>query len=324
MIRSFSGDQFLAGRAYRAAVAAEIERGRDVRRLGEGVDARAVADALAQGGLFGPAVVAVDLDEAFLGGGAGATAPRNAVIDAIAAAGADASVIVLDSAATPARQKRYRALGELAHAPTPRYGHLVRWIRDELSGQGLETTGDVAGTLLDLFGEDLAAIASEVTKLRALGERLDPDRVRSIANRPAARSAFDLVDAIVAGDAGSGLRIARGLLGAGEAPVRVMAALGWQLDLIAGCVALEASGGLGVEGTAKALRSSPYPTRKALSVAARLDEAALDALVETFVASDERMKGGGDPEWLLESCVLSLANALRGAPRRAQRGARAP
>jgi DNA polymerase III subunit delta len=321
MVRIYSGDPFLAGRAFRAAIASLVADGHDVRRLGEGADAGAIREALSQGGLFGPSTTAIDLDEAFLGGGAAATAPRNAVIDALASAEALSSLIVLDSAATPARQKRYRAFGELEHLPTPRYGQLLRWVQAEARSQGLETTGDVAGTFVDLFGEDLAAIASEMTKLRALGTRLDPDRIRAVANRPASRSAFDLVDTIVAGDAGSALRVARGLLDAGEAPVRVMAALGWQLDLIAGCVALEAAGGLGVDGTAKALRSSPYPTRKALAVAARLDERALQALIATFVASDERMKGGGDPAWHLEACVLSLANALRRAPSAAGRGA---
>jgi DNA polymerase III subunit delta len=321
MVRIYSGDPFLAGRAFRAAIASMVADGHDVRRLGEGADAGAIREALSQGGLFGPSTIAVDLDEAFLGGGAAATAPRNAAIDALASAGALSSLIVLDSAATPARQKRYRGFGELEHLPTPRYGQLLRWVQAEARDQGLETTGDVAGTFVDLFGEDLAAIASEMTKLRALGTRLDPDRIRAIANRPASRSAFDLVDAIVAGDAGSALRVARGLLDAGEAPVRVMAALGWQLDLIAGCVALEEAGGLGVDGTAKALKSSPYPTRKALAVAARLDERALQALIATFVASDERMKGGGDPAWHLEACVLSLANALRRAPSAAGRGA---
>jgi DNA polymerase III subunit delta len=319
VVRAFSGDPFLAGRAFRTAVAAAAAEGRDVRRLGEGCDALAVHDALAQGGLFGPVTVALDLDEAFLGGGAAATAPRNAVIDALVAGAERGDVFVLDSAATPARQGRYRAMGEHQHAPTPRFGQLLRWVRSELDAQGLEVQGDVAGTLVDLFGEDLAAIASEVTKLRSLGTPLGPDRVRTIANRPASRSAFDLVDAIAAGDAGTALTIARSLLDAGEAPVRVMAALAWQLDLIAGCLALDETGEHDVESVARALKASPYPTRKALAVAGRLDEASLHALVATFLTADVRMKSGGDPAWQLEGCVLSLANALQP---RAMAGAR--
>lgn len=310
MIRTFSGDPFLAGRAFRSAIAAAVAQGIDVRRLGEGIDASAVRDALAQGGLFGASSVAIDLDEAFAGGGAAATAPRNAVIDAVEGGAVDGDVFLFDSGATAARQKRYRAIGELEHEPTPRYANVVRWVRGEIAARGLTTAGDVAGTLADLFGDDLAAIASEIAKLRALGTTLSPDDVRRIANRPATRSAFDLVDAVIAGDAAASLRIARALVEAGEPPVRVMATLGWQLDLIAGCVAIEAAGGLGVEETARVLKANAFPVRKALAVAARLDERSLRRLVDLFVRADERIKGGGDPEWILEACVLSLAHAL--------------
>jgi DNA polymerase III subunit delta len=314
LVTVFTGDPFLAGRAFRQAIAAAVAVGADVRRLGEGLDAAAVGDAASQGGLFGAPMVALDLDEAFLATGAGATAARNAVVDTLDEAAARADLLVLDSGATPARQKRYRERFDLRHTPTPRFGELLRWAREELATHDVSTTGDVAGVLIDLFGEDLAAIASEVAKLQALGEPVDPERVRRIAHRPAARSAFDLIDAVVLGETATALALARALVTAGEAPARVMATLGWQIELVAGCVAFLDDGGVGVDAAAKALAASPFPTRKALAVAERLDEEALARLVDTFVTADARMKAGGDPEWQLESCVVALSRALERRP----------
>ncbi|MDF1524139.1 MAG: DNA polymerase III subunit delta [Trueperaceae bacterium] len=311
-VRAFVGDPFLARRAARAALDAARERAGvaadAIVRLGEGSSAVEVADALGQGGLFGPAVLWLDLDEAFVG--AGHTAARNAVLDALEVAG-DADVVVLDASATPARQKRWRALGELVALPTPRYAGLARWVAQELKEAGVAVRGDVAGALADAFGDDLPGLAGEVVKLALLGEPVTPERALEVAHRPAARSAFDVVDALAAGDAARALGLVRGLLAQGEAPVRVHAALAWHVELVARCTALALRDpSVTKDEAARALGTSPYPTGRALEVARRLDEPTLAAAVRATVAADVGMKTGRDPEWALESCVLTLVATL--------------
>ncbi len=319
MLRAFAGDPFLARRAALRSLD-DLRRGDpslEVVRLDEGVQPQRVAEAVGQGGLFGRVLLLVDLDEAFVG--AGHTAERNAVIDALGAAAAlfasgGAEGIVVDAAATEARQRRWRELGALQVVPTPRYGNLVRWVGQELSTAGVAVRGDVAGALVDLFGDDLPGIAGEVTKLALLDGAVTPERARHIAHRPAARSAFDLTDAIAAGDAATALRTARGLLEGGEAPVRVMAALTWQIDLVARCAALALSDpGVAPESAARTLKTSPFPTKKAMAVARGLVEADVADLVARAVDADVAMKTGRDPEWALESAVLDLARRFRAA-----------
>jgi DNA polymerase III subunit delta len=313
MLRVFAGEAFLARRAALGALAAmrEDDPNLEVVRLDEGMEATSVREALGQGGLFGRVALFLDLDEAF--GGAGQTAERNAVIDALAAFGEGfasgaADAVVLDGGATPARQKRWRELGDLKVLPTPRYGNLNRWVAQELEAAGVTVRGDVAGALVDLFGEDLPGIAGEVAKLALLEGAITPERARAIAHRPAARSAFDLTDAIAAGDRASALRTARGLLELGEAPVRVMAVLAWQIDLVVRCAALALRDPeVTPEEAARELKSSPYPTKKALAVARGLDEAVLADLVARTVDADVAMKTGRDPDWALESVVIDLA-----------------
>lgn len=349
MISVYSGDPFLAGRAFAEAARAESsQQDRTLVRLGEGLDARGVDEALRQGGLFGRPVLALDFDAAFgggregggatsggagagsgagapggagTGGGGSATGERNAVIALLETAPSDAIVIVLDAAATPARQRRWRALGTLEHFNTPRFGNLVRWVQQELERQGIATRGDVAATIADLFGEDLPSIASELAKLRVLDEPLTPERAIALVHRPAARNAFQLIDAIMAGDAALALETLDSLLQLGEAPIRIMAALAWQVDLVAGCVGLrEHDPGIDPAAAAAALSASPFPTRKALAIAGRLDEEALGALIELVVAADVAMKRGSDAQWRLQSCVLQAARLMadgRGAHGRA-------
>jgi hypothetical protein len=224
--------------AWRSPTCAPPTSTLEVVRLDEAPTTR-VAEAVGQGGLFGRVALFVDLDEAFVG--TGHTAERNAVIDALATAPGvrerRAEGIVVDAAATDARQRRWRRARRpagRAHAPL-RPAH--RWVAQELAAAGVAVRGDVAGALVDMFGDDLPGFAGEVTKLallegrsrRARPRRRAPSR-RPQRVRPHRRDR--------GGRRRAALRTARGLLEQGEAPVRVMAALTWQIDLVARCAAL--------------------------------------------------------------------------------------
>ncbi len=320
MVHVFVGDPFLARRSARAAlaeVAAAAGVGAaSIRRFGEGITAEGLGDALGQGGLFGRVVAFLDLDEAFVG--AGHTAARNAVLDVLERAD-DAEVVVLDASATPARQKRWAALGQVVDQPTPRFGQRTRWLANELKAAGVVVRGDVAGALADAFGDDLPGLAGEVAKLAVLDGPITPERALDVAHRPAQRSAFDLVDTLAAGDAAAALALVRHLLEGGEPPVRVHAALAWHVDLVARCAALTLRDPLvGKDEAVRTLKTSPYPTGRALEVARGLDEPTLAAITAATVHADVAMKTGRDPAWALEACVLTLV-ARFGARKRAAR-----
>lgn len=323
MLRIFAGDPFLARRAASSALAELRASDPSLEVARPEASAAAVGQALQQGGLFGRVALFLDLEEAWTG--SGGKAERDALMAALeASAGSGADAIVLDPNATPARQKRWQGLGDLQLIPTPKYGNLQRWVRSELGAAGVRARGDVAETLAELFGDDLPGILGEIQKLTLLSGEVDAEQVRRLAQRPAARSAFDLIDAITAGDAASALRIARTLLSIGEAPVRVMAALNWNLDLVARCTALALrTPRIGDADAARELGSSPYPTKRALAVAKRLDERRLAAMVARSVAAEVSMKSGRNPEWALESTVLHLAE-LFADPRAQSRPRAAP
>src|SRR5690606_20231768 len=219
---------------------------------------------------------------------------------------------VLDQEATPARIKNWREIGEHLETPTPRYEALPRWVTKELDANQVTDDRDVPSTLAELFGEDVAAIASEIAKLTALDEKFTAERVRQLANRTAVHDAFDLIDAIAKGDAATALQIARQLLAEGEAPQRVLGALVWQFMLVAKALAFAisengsgAAAGSGAAGSRPAARTSPvalagkaatalqvrpFVAPRALTLAGVLDERslpeAMSDLLDAYVAAN--------------------------------------
>lgn len=309
MILTFSGDPFLARRAARSALAERGVNTAEIVTFGDGLDLAEVMRASSQGGLFGQVALFLDFDEAF--SGQAGVQPRNEAIAALDGLDEGALVVVLDSGATPARQKRYRALGSLDHRPTPRYERLPRWVAAELKDAGVRFERDVPQALADLFGEDPAAIASEIAKLAVLEEEVDAERVRVLANRPAAHNAFDLIERVVAGDTAGALAVARTLLERGEAPQRVFGALTWQFGLVARAVALRAAEpDADARRAAAALAAHPTAARRALAIAERFDERSLREALHLLLDADGRAKSGGDPEWALEGVALELARGF--------------
>jgi DNA polymerase-3 subunit delta len=311
MILSFSGDPFLAKRAAARALRARGFAPNEVTELGEGTSAEQVAQLAAQSGLFGQVALLLDFDAAFKGQ-AGVKA-RNEVIRALEHAPQETLIVVLDLEATPARQKSYRAMGEHVHLPTPRFEALTHWIRQELEAEGVRFEVDVPAVLADIFGEDLPGIAAEIQKFTVLDETFDAARVREVVNRPAARDAFDLIDALAKGDAAGAVGVCKALLTQGEAPPRVLGALHWQFNLVARCVAL-------VEGRARVdaglvtqtLKVRPFVAKKALAIAKRLDEARLKQVLGALLEADVSLKRGKDETWTLEALAVRVAATFAG------------
>ena len=309
MILSFSGDPFLAHRAARRELASSGYDADARTEVGDGMTAETVTGLASQMGLFGQPGILLDFDAAFTG--QGGVKPRNAVLRALETLPDEAVVVVVDSSATASRQKTYRGLGDHTNLPTPRFGALVRWVRDELEREDVAFERDVPDLLADLFGEDLPAIASEIRKLAVLGETLGSERVREIVNRPAARDAFDAIEAIARGDAATALQVLGSLEAQGEPPPRILGALAWQFQLVARCVGVrEGRARTDASEIQRVLRVSPYVAKKALGIAANLDEATLGEALDAVVEADVAMKTGKDDRWALNAAALRLARVF--------------
>lgn len=313
MILSFSGDPFLARRAARQALQENGVRPATALELGEGLTPQAVADAAQQGGLFGQVALLLDFGEAF--SGQAGVKPRNDTIKALQQVGDGALIVVLDPDATPARQKLLRQLGKHQHLPAPRFERLAPWIAQELKQAGVQFQPDVPQLLADIFGEQPAEIASEVRKLAVLAEKYDAERIRQIVNRPATHDAFDIIEAVSAGDAARGVAVARSLVEQGEAVQRIFGALVWQFLLVAKAVGLqEGAGGraLDTRQAAQALGAKPFVAQRALKLARGLSETDLRQMLGGLLQADVDAKSGADPDLALQSVIVKLARRFAG------------
>lgn len=307
MILSYSGDPFLARRAARQALQDNGVQPTSAVELGEGLTPEAVIDAASQGGLFGQTALLLDFGEAFTG--QAGVKPRNDTIKALKGVGDGVLIVVLDPDATPARQKLLRQLGPHQHLPAPRYERLAPWIAQELRQAGVQFEADVPQLLADIFGEQPAEIASEVRKLAVLAEKYDADRVRQIVNRPATHDAFDIIEAIGAGDAAHGVAVARRLVDQGEAVQRIFGALVWQFLLVAKAAALLQAQGRAPSAAqaAQALGAKPFVAQRALKLAAGLTEADVRQMLSGLLQADVSAKSGADPDLALQSVIVKLA-----------------
>lgn len=309
MIHSFSGDQFLAVRAARELLRELRATAGEFTELSEDLTEESVKAVALQSGLFGAGGLYLDFDTAF--SGQAGVKPRNAVLKLLPALPADLAVIVVDSSATEARQKQWNAISRHRHLPTPRFQALERWVAAELDAAGVNRQRGVPAVLVELFGEDLPAIASEIGKLALLDGELSEARVREVTGKTGVTDAFALIDALVAGDAAAALAQCRLLAQQAEDGVKVLAAVSWQFGLVTRCVGLLASEPRTSDSqVASRLKVKPFVAGKVKRIASRLDEASLRPLLGAIAAAELASKTGRSPDWALERMAISVTELL--------------
>ena len=306
MIQALVGNAFLVHEAARARL----------RGLGGGpwldddVTPALVVSHL-QNGLFGPAILVVDMGE---------VKDYKAVL-ASALSASEATVLLVDpepdandpessrkKIALDFRANEYAKHGEVLRLQTPARGALNGWIVARAKKMGLTLDRDAAGVLAEAFPNDLAAVVSELNKLVDMPGPLTSVDVASIVNLTPPGNLFTLLDAASAGDALNATRQLKRLLDAGEEPFRVLASLEGAFLLTVRAVGLRELGRLSDEEAGKRLGTHPFRAKKALAAAAGLNERRAREMSERVLQADVDMKAGLDPRLTLERLVLDLSS----------------
>lgn len=295
---AFSGNRFLAEEALRDTLTARGLSPRDLPRLaGEEVSADTIGPLLAPS-LFGNGGVIVDL---------AGTKPDKALLELLAAA--PVTVAVLDETPPASRVRLYESRGEHHPLPAPqKTGDVAGWVAQRARKEGLKLDRDAALYLAEVFGPDLAGIAGELNKLALLEPPLSADRVRQVVGREPPGDTFAMLGAATSGRPGEAVTQLRRLLEGGEDPFRLMGAVVWQYSLVARCVALlQEEGRVTDAAAAQRLGTKPYPAKKALEVARRLNESRIRAHLARILDADLAMKRGLDPAAVLERLIVHLS-----------------
>ncbi|GEM47395.1 DNA polymerase III subunit delta [Deinococcus cellulosilyticus] len=299
MILAFSGHRFLIEDALRREVQKHGLNHRDVTRLSvEEISVEAVLPHL-QSSLFGASGVILDFE--------GIKNPK----DVIEVCGkSDAVVAIIDPAAPATRIKSYEKLGQHFALPSPtKTGDIAGWVMARSKIHKLQLDKEAALWLAEVFQSDLASIESELYKLTLIADgKVDVDLVRKTVNLTPPGDSFQMLGAATAGNTREALAQLDRLMASGEDPFKLLGAVVWQYSLVAKCVALrQENPGIHENDAAQRLGTKPFPTKKALEVARKLNENRIRLHLERILEADFAMKRGVDAVSTLERLMVQLS-----------------
>ena len=200
--------------------------------------------------------------------------------------------------------------GEVREYAAPKPWELPKWTIERGRELGLQIDGDAAKQLVALVGPGQHRLSRELEKLAlAIHPRthLSAEDVDTLAARDAAPQAYDLADALVAGDLRASLALAERLEAHGERPGRLIFPVVRRLREVHRAVALLDSG-MPDAKVAEALRAPPWLAKKTVARAKKADRAALERAICVFAELEVDLRGGGAVP-LDEDAAFSLALA---------------
>jgi DNA polymerase III subunit delta len=204
--------------------------------------------------------------------------------------------------------------GEVREYPAPKPWELPKWLVERGRELGVQLDPEAAKELVTLVGTSQQRLSRELEKLAlAVHPRTNVATadVDSLAARDAAPQAYDLADALVAGDLKATLALADQLESHGERPGRLVYPVVRRLREVHRAAAL-LDQGVPESKVGEALKAPPWLVKKTVARAKKADRAALERAICIFADLEIDMRGGGELQ-LDEDTAFSLALARAAA-----------
>ena len=221
-------------------------------------------------------------------------------------------VVEFEESPAPSVQAALKGVSQLVECASLTGGRLVAWIRHRLQQTARKTiTPAAVETLIARAGHELATLAQLLEQLAlAIGDRpeVTEDDVAGLIGWSAEERVFAIVDALIARDRATALRVTRRLLEEeGVSPEELLGALSKHLRRI-WRVAYAIEHGASSQA---AMQQAGVHWRAQASIArlvGRTRSAALTPALEALLEVDRQLKtGSATPAALLEPCVWELA-----------------
>jgi len=196
--------------------------------------------------------------------------------------------------------------GESREYPAPKSWELPRWTVERARELGLTIDKDAARALVDTAGPSQQALSRELEKLAlAIHPRaaITPEDIAEHASGGAAPRAYDLADAVAAGDVRAALALGEELVASGERPAGLVFPVVRSLRQVHGAVRLLDSGASERQAAGK-LGMPPWLAKKTLAKARGADRAALERALCVFAQLEVGLRGDSP---LDEETAFSLA-----------------
>ena len=203
-----------------------------------------------------------------------------------------------------------QAGGEVREYPAPKPWELPKWILERGRELGLQVDQEAAKELVGLVGTSQQRLSRELEKLALAvhpGTSVTIADVELLAASDTAPQAYDLADALVAGDLRATLALAEQLESHGERPGRLVFPVVRRLREVHRAASL-LDRGMPESKVGEALRAPPWLVKKTVARAKKADRAALERAICVFADLEVDMRGGGEIQ-LDEDTAFSLALA---------------
>ena len=220
-----------------------------------------------------------------------------------------ATVLVLIARGkAPARLEKaaQSAGGEVREFAAPKPWHLPRWVAERAREEGLELDADAAKALVDAVGPRQQRLAREVERLALLAyprAQLTAEQVERLTGAEQSRQAYDLADALAAGDAVASIAVAEDLTARDERPGGLVYGMARRLRELHRAVEL-LDAGVPEQAVRASLKMPPWAVKRTLAQAGKADREALERALCVLAELEVDIRGGGA---LDESTAFSLA-----------------
>lgn len=192
--------------------------------------------------------------------------------------------------------------------------NLYRWIRQKVRASGAKIGPEACDALVFAAGRDLTRLLGEIGKLAAYAGRdgeITAQDVRGLVTPTTESTVFEMVDALTAGKYMQAETLLKTLLVMGEKRTRLLYMITRQIRLLY----LTKEQLLAKKSQAEiqsALGLSPYPARKLVDQARRMDGKTLRVAYEECVEAEYAVKSGRwRDEAALEMVMLRLSRGLQ-------------
>jgi DNA polymerase III subunit delta len=200
--------------------------------------------------------------------------------------------------------------GEVREYPAPKPWELPKWIVERGRELGVQVDQEAAKELVALVGVGQQRLSRELEKIALAihpSTNVTLANIDDLAARDAAPQAYDLADALVAGDLKATLALAEQLESHGERPGRLVYPVVRRLREVHRAASL-LDQGLPESKVGEALKAPPWLVKKTVARAKKADRAALERAICIFADLEIDMRGGGELQ-LDEDTAFSLALA---------------
>jgi DNA polymerase III delta subunit len=200
--------------------------------------------------------------------------------------------------------------GEVREYPAPKPWELPKWTVERGRDLGMQVDQEAAKELVALVGTGQQRLSRELEKIALSihpNTNVTTADVDALAARDTAPQAYDLADALVAGDLRATLALAEELESHGERPGRLVFPVVRRLREVHRAASL-LDQGVPESKVGEALKAPPWLVKKTVARAKKADRAALERAICIFADLEVDMRGGGEVQ-LDEDTAFSLALA---------------